>query len=398
MEIITWLKFSIKFIFYRFRFKFAFINELFIRPRVFDCVDKMLKCGTWELWFFTLHCPNCWHSKQIKMTCKCRLCPSCGKPLADKWLNNVYARLPQQLRYYHVTFTIPDKLRNFFLRYRNMWAINLLFNACHTTLLSFFMTKFKCKPWIISVIHTFWSDLKRNTHIHALITAWWISTSSENLRVNITDKFFCYELIKDKRRYNLISEIRHFINAKLPFLSFPSAIYWHYLLPKLFSKSRYVHVRKAVEKSWDIVAYMGRYLKRPVIATSRIKSIQENVITFEYTHKEPYEKRNSSIHILTFIWLIIRHIPDKYFKCIRYAGIFAYRCKSHYLDLIELYFPPSSITPKPEKQPTHFRQRMLASFGIDPYLCPNCNSEMFLFSMTLPKTTFSNHTIYFHNP
>jgi len=398
MEIITWLWFSIKFIFYRFRLRFSLVHDFLIRQRVYNCVDRMLKCWTWELWFFTLLCPNCWHQKHINMTCKCRLCPSCGKPLADKWLNNIYSRLPQQLKYYHVTFTIPGKLWNFFLRYRNKWAINLLFSACRHTLLSFFMSKFNCIPWIISVNHTFWSDLKWNVHIHVLITAWWISFSSDKIRIDVSDKFFSYDLIKDKRRYHLISEIRPFIKNRLPFYLFPTAYYWYNLLPKLYSKSRYVHVRKAVEKSWDVVSYMGRYLKRPVIATSRIKSIKDNAITFEYTHKEPYEKRLASINILTFVWLIVRHIPDKHFKCVRYSGIFSYRCRAYYLDLINHHIPPTKDTPKPMPLPTLFRLRMIKSFGNDPYICSECNTEMTIFSMTLHKSFFHTQTTYFHAP
>ena len=72
-----------------------------------------------------------------------------------------------------------------------------------------------------------------------------------------------------------------------------------------------------------VIKYIGRYLGRPVIATSRIDSYDGDTVTFHYNRHEDNKLMIESIPALEFIERLIHHNPEKHFKMIRYYGIYA---------------------------------------------------------------------------
>jgi hypothetical protein len=83
-----------------------------------------------------------------------------------------------------------------------------------------------------------------------------------------------------------------------------------------------------------------------------------------------------TLKVHTFIGRLIRHIPDKHFPMIRYAGLFCNRWKKQYLsqahmalnqsdnDDAHTYALPSWAEPQKEYK------------GIDPLICPNCHNPL----------------------
>ena len=71
------------------------------------------------------------------------------------------------------------------------------------------------------------------------------------------------------------------------------------------------------------IKYIGRYLGRPVIATSRIDNYDADFVTFHYNRHEDDQYVEETIPVMEFIQRLVRHIPEKHFKMIRYGGIYA---------------------------------------------------------------------------
>ncbi len=69
--------------------------------------------------------------------------------------------------------------------------------------------------------------------------------------------------------------------------------------------------------------YIGRYLGRPVIATSRIDSYDGENVTFHYNRHEDEKLITETVPVLDFISRLVQHIPEKHFKQVRYYGIYA---------------------------------------------------------------------------
>jgi len=75
-------------------------------------------------------------------------------------------------------------------------------------------------------------------------------------------------------------------------------------------------------KSKNIAKYIGRYVRHPAIASSRITEYRKGKITFFY-------KNTKGNRILArkstngFITCLVQHIPPRQFKMIRYYGAYS---------------------------------------------------------------------------
>ena len=164
-------KYTIKQIFadHWYLFLLAYPN-LIIRHAVLSNVNKILKCQTPALGFTTFCCKKCGTIQKVFHTCKSRFCNSCGIKYAKERATAISAKCIN-CRHRHLVFTIPEELRVFFRKDRDL--LNVLFDAASQTILSWFHDLNKSqdfRPGIICVLHTFGRDLKWNPHIHALCT------------------------------------------------------------------------------------------------------------------------------------------------------------------------------------------------------------------------------------
>jgi hypothetical protein len=112
--------------------------QTLVRPRVIQSIHKISVCWNWKLGYKIYTCNHCAKTKYINFTCKSKLCNTCSKPASHNWINNLISRLPTNLHYYHITFKIPEQLREIFLRYRHLGILQLLFLSASQTLTNFF--------------------------------------------------------------------------------------------------------------------------------------------------------------------------------------------------------------------------------------------------------------------
>jgi len=378
MEIITW-NISIKQILEDHRTNFCKLFGKQIREYTFEVVSKVLLCWDPVSWFASYKCDCCNKIKHIPFSCKSRFCNSCGKPQSDLRTTKLMSRRPKHLKYYHLAFTIPEELRDFFKRHRN--ALHMLQHTANESLLYFFAQKYKCIPWILSVIHTFWAKTNRNPHIHIMITSWGLTKNNIYKSVSflpfkwIIVSWQSYLIKYLKRRANenlswnkLIDELR-FLNSFFKMKDQNWGI-----------KSWYVYFSPKADNFEIVLSYIGRYLKRPIISQSRILSYDGSTITFSYKDKYDNTTKILTMSATDFIWCLIQHIPNKFFKMVSYSGIFANRCKSKYLNIINTYYNDS---PKMPYIPGNFRDRITLLSGIDPLKC-SCLGFFHLYQIVIP--------------
>ena len=76
-------------------------------------INKFLLCRDIKAGFIKYTCTECGHYHTIPITCKSRLCPSCGFKYSATWTQkmiNDILNIPHR----HILFTIPEELRAFF--------------------------------------------------------------------------------------------------------------------------------------------------------------------------------------------------------------------------------------------------------------------------------------------
>ena len=136
----------------------------------------------------------------------------------------------------------------------------------------------------------------------------------------------------------------------------------------------YVYTKPNKCNPETVAKYIGRYLGRPVIATSRIDSYDEyaGTVTFHYNRHEDDKYIQETIPAMDFIKRLIRHIPEKHFKMIRYGGLYARHRK---IDK-NLYLAVSKEKRHVFRSFNRWRTAILSSFEYDPLNCPDYKHEM----------------------
>ena len=79
---------------------------------------------------------------------------------------------------------------------------------------------------------------------------------------------------------------------------------------------------------WPTISYLGRYLKRPPIAMSRLIHYDGKRIVFDYLNHRLNKHQTLEMDIDHFLYLFTQHIPEKNFRLIRYYGFLANRVRT----------------------------------------------------------------------
>lgn len=122
-------------------------------------------------------------------------------------------------------------------------------------------------------------------------------------------------------------------------------------------------------------SYIGRYTKRPAMAQRRIKDYDGESVTFEYEDKRTREHVLTTLSAEAFIARLIRHIPEKGFRQIRYGGIYATRSRKRDLAAARAC---RKLAHGKRAEPMHWRERRRRENGRDPLVCPRCGKELVL--------------------
>ena len=364
--------------------RFWLAHPKMIRPSIVINVLKMLVCRTSFLGYHSFVCPHCLHSIQAPHSCKSRFCSSCGKKSTDDWIQTALNTLPDTM-WQHITWTIPSPLQPF------LWMNRYLFNRLPllaANIIKQWAAKKHFLPGLYLAIHTFGRDLKRNGHIHLSTTAGGLSPDRTSW---IPNAYFPHEPLKQQWRYTVINLFRSEFQAgrlRLPphlrhlktYAAFNS---W---LNVFYHKTWVVHLNQQSDNRKATIEYLGKYLKRPPIGETRIKAYDGHSVTFEYLDHYTDITETVTLPVLEFLGRLVAHIPDCYFRNIRYYGFLANRVRGQLLPQARKLLGQIQHLPKAvQKVYTSWRQMLVSSFGKDPLRCPACDSIMALSFVVFPS-------------
>ncbi len=74
----------------------------------------------------------------------------------------------------------------------------------------------------------------------------------------------------------------------------------------------------------DLIARkIGRYVKHPPIAESRITGYDGELVTFWYEDTKTKQKTTVTMDKFEFVHRLLGHVPEKNFKIVRYIGLYS---------------------------------------------------------------------------
>ena len=336
------------------------VYTLHPRKTEMENINKMIHCGDPTFGGAMYGCPHCGKLKFVPFRCHSRFCPTCGNKYAMERTTSMSFKLVN-VTHRHCVFTIDENLREFFLKDRSL--LDCLFHSVNSVISRMFHKLNKSKnftPGFIMVLHTFGRDLKWNPHIHCLISEGGYSDDGFWRPV----KYFDFTYLRNAFRTALLNEMEYKIGPS--FKKVKAKCYHDH--PQGF----YVYAKPSVCDPKNVAKYIGRYLGRPVIATSRIDKYDGEMVTFHYNRHEDEQYVEETIPAMEFIQRLIRHIPEKNYKMIRYGGLYA---RHRDIDS-KLHHAISKSKHSFYRSFNQWRTAILTSFGYDPLTCPNCHHEM----------------------
>jgi uncharacterized protein (DUF983 family) len=272
-------------------------------------VRKMLECG--KKGFKHFRCPKCGEEKTVYYGCNSKVCTHCGKMFADRWADEV-ARKTFDVKHRHVVLTIPEQLRPFFATDRKL--LKVLMDCAILVIAQVMLWELgkEVTPGVIAVLHTYGRDMKWNPHVHALVTEGGFKRNGEWVDVN----FFPYKSLRKAWQYHLLTNLKKHIGSAHGNRCLINLLFEEY--PKGF----YVRAKDTIENKKQMIRYIGRYIRHPAIAESRIEHYDGERVTFWY-FDDDRNKHHVTMGVEEFISAVIGHIPDRQFKTVRHYGVYA---------------------------------------------------------------------------
>lgn len=341
-----------------------------IRPIVKKEIDKFHRCGQKEGGFTLFACPVCGEMKIVPHTCKGRFCTSCATGYTQEWSQETSKRM-YHVPHRHVMFTVDERLWEIFIRHREL--LKDMMDIAVKILLEWLKKRGKVSSGAMVGIHTFGARMNFNPHVHILVTEGGFDGAGKW----VVKDFLPYVMLR-KRWQAAVMEM---LKKKLP-------------------EQEVKRNKKMFQKIWDDnpegfviygppnktgqgsveaqVGYIGRYMRRPAMALSRIVKYDGEKVTFKYFDKTEQKEKEETITVEEFITRIIRHIPDEQFKTIRYYGIYSRRGKRLADKLMEAYLGSQKRYNGNQKrvQQIGWRNKIKEFTGKDPLECKRCQEIM----------------------
>jgi hypothetical protein len=282
-------------------------------------VEKALSCYTTKKGCFVYFCEHCNDYLFMTMGCNSRMCSSCGKRYTDQWSESLSkAMFPVPHR--HFVLSVSDKLWQYLRKWELMKVYMDAAVAAFNDYFSKLLHRSDVKVGLIVVLHPFGKDMKWYPHLHLLMTEGGFDKNGKFIPV----EFIPAEAFRKKWQYEVLTRLK---KAGVPpgiindcFQQHKNGFYvW------LHRSGRIAHPKL-------IAKYIGRYVRHPAIANSRIDNFDGKTVTFHYKTEQ---EGKITVHTVVmtvddFITALIQHIPPKQFRMIRYYGAYARKTKRHF--------------------------------------------------------------------
>jgi len=345
--------------------------------KVTDHEEKVLRhiamCRTEALGAREQTCDKCGYKLTLYNSCRDRNCPQCQSMKKEKWiLDKKTEVLP--FRYFHVVFTLPDKLNPIVVRNKRI-VYDLLFEKVKETLLSVATEKkyFGARIGFFAILHTWGQRLNLHPHLHCVVPGGGFDQRQKKWKKSSSGYLLPEEVLKKRfRSLFLVALKEKYKNSEL-FVTgskFENPDAFQSLIDELFKTEWVVYLKESFNDESSVIEYLGRYTHRIAISNYRIIKLKNDEVYFTYKdYKENNKRKVMKLHAVDFIRRFCLHIVPRRYVRIRYFGLLAHRNKKRTLsDCREFY----EVKIPYEKKEYSWAYILLRVTGIDPFKCPKC--------------------------
>ncbi len=340
-------------------------------------VSDLLNCRTAQLGGHIERCDSCGALRITYHSCRNRHCPKCQHMPRERWLEKRKDEI-LPVSYFHVVFTLPHELNTVILNNKKV-MLNCLFAAASKTLLTFGNNELNATLGFLAILHTWDQKLNAHFHLHCLVPGGALSKDKKQWLPLKNDYLFNQEALSRVFRGKFIERLDH--ARKTGALKFTDQAYGNFK-NMLYAKNWVVSVRDPVKRPEHVLEYLARYTHRVAIANSRIKKLENGMVSFTAKNRKKQSTEIITITAVEFIRRFLLHSLPSGFVRIRYYGFLANRYRNENLNTIRSLM---GVSAPAEKQVACLEEMMLQLTGTDITICPCCNKgKMHLFAQ-IPK-------------
>ena len=341
-------------------------------------LDTLGKCRTAALGGHIDACDSCNHQRISYNSCRNRHCPKCQGLNQQRWVDAREADL-LPVPYYHLVFTLPDKLNSLCLSNPRQ-LYHLLFRTAWETVKAFASDPkyLGAHTGMVVVLHTWGQNLSLHPHVHCIVPGGGITPDGKWRHAKGKDKFlFPVKAMSRVYRAKFVQGLRQlYKEQKLCFMgqvaSLASPITFAALMRSLFVKPWVIYAKKPFAGPEQVVRYLGRYTHRIAISNHRIKAIKDGKVTFAWKdYRKNGKKSVMSLEANEFLRRFCLHILPPGFVRLRHYGILASRSKTAALEQARSSL---GVQPPPPPPEADWKELLFKTTGIDLDACPCCKT------------------------
>jgi hypothetical protein len=340
-------------------------------------VSDLLNCRTAHLGGHVERCDTCGTIRITYHSCRNRHCPKCQHMPREKWLEERKDEI-LPVSYFHVVFTLPHELNTVILNNKKV-MFNILFAAASKTLLAFGKNELNGDLGFLAVLHTWDQRLKAHFHLHCLVAGGAVSKDKKRWVPVKNGYLFNEEALSRVFRGKFMEKMEHI--RKTGAIKFTSRAYGDFR-NMLYKKSWVVSVREPVKRPERVIEYLARYTHRVAIANSRIKKLENSMVSFTAKNRKKQRIDTITITAVEFIRRFLLHSLPRGFVRIRHYGFLANRNRNENLNAIRQLMGFSNHC---EKEVASIEEIMLQLTGVDITVCPCCTKGKMQFFAEIPK-------------
>lgn len=306
-----------------------------------------MRCRTAEMGG---HIDRCNHKACGKLhlsynSCRNRHCTKCQGHMREQWIAAREADL-LNCRYFHVVFTLPEEL-NVLAVHKPALLYNVLFQTAWAVIRDFGKNPrlLGAGTGMIAVLHTWGQGLSLHPHLHCIVPAGGLTKNKK------------WKATKSKGKYLFpVKAMGKVFKARFIAALSKEEQLNPTLREKLFAKPWVVYAKQPFYGPKQVIEYLGRYTHKIAISNHRIKSLDNDQVTFSYKdYRKGGKKGLMKLGQKEFIRRFALHILPKGFTRIRHYGILSSSSKITCKKIIEAQIGAITVENKSSLPTLHRR-------------------------------------------
>jgi hypothetical protein len=315
-------------------------------------------CRTSALGGHKDRCEECGHIRISYNSCRNRHCPKCQNTHREVWIEDRKKDL-LPVPYFHVVFTVPDKLNGLFL-HDPAALYTLLFRSAWQTLAQFSWTQRHCETGMIAVLHTWGQNLSLHPHLHCIVPGGGLDVKEhwKPVKISNSGKAFLFPVgnLSSVFRGKFIRELQKHHQHERTFIG------------SLYKTKWVVYAKEPFGGPEQVVEYLGRYTHKTAISNHRLLSIDETGVRFKYMDYRDNKQKQMHLSGVEFLRRFCQHILPRGFVRIRHFGLLAAKNRPKLRQLQSSH----GINVQQKREKKDWKQICREHLGYDPDLCPHC--------------------------